>query len=258
MLLLVFVVAAGAQAPWQNFGNAQRRPGGFTWRASGEEILGEFTFVRGIYNSPAGGWRRGSWMVDFPRADEHFITGIREWVGTNLSVSSHPQQVHMSDDRIFDYPLLYFVEPGYMELSEEEAARLREYLTRGGFIFLDDFHGDYEFENVREQLRRVFPEYELKDLPPTHPIFHSYLDINEVVQVPGVASLRNGVTYEKGGVTPHYMGIEDKNGRLVVFITRNCDLGDAWEWINDSRYPVQYGVMAYRIGINVIIYAMTH
>lgn len=258
LLLLVAIISEAQMLP-PGFGNSQRRAAGMAeWRSEGEQIPGEFTFVRGIYNSPAGGWRRGSWMVDFPRADEHFITGIREWVGTNLNVSSRPQQLHMSDDRIFDYPLLYFVEPGYMELSDEEATRLREYLTRGGFIFLDDFHGDYEFQNVQEQLKRVFPEYEIKDLPLTHPIFHSYLDIESVIQVPGLAALRNGVTYEKGGVTPHYMGIEDKHGRLVVFITRNCDLGDAWEWINDSRYPVNYGLAAYRIGINVIIYAMTH
>ena len=79
-----------------------------------------------------------------------------------------------------------------------------------------------------------------------------------MVQVPGVAALIHGVTYEKGGVTPHYMGVEDKNGRLMIFLTRNCDLGDAWEWINDSRYPAQYGLVAYKIGINVVIYGMSH
>ncbi len=79
-----------------------------------------------------------------------------------------------------------------------------------------------------------------------------------MVQVPGIAALIQGVTYEKGGVTPHYMGVENKNGRLMVFITRNCDLGDAWEWINDSRYPAQFGVVAYKVGMNVITYAMSH
>ncbi|MEJ7709582.1 MAG: DUF4159 domain-containing protein [Pyrinomonadaceae bacterium] len=226
--------------------------------ADQNQFNGEFTFVRAIYNSPSRGWRGGSWMVDFPEADEHFITGIREWVGTNLSVSGRPYQLGLLDDRIFDFPLLYFVEPGTMELSTDEAARLREYLTRGGFIFLDDFHGEYEFQHVEQQLKQVFPEYQLKELPLTHPIFHSYLDIDSVLQVPGVAALSRGVTYEKGGIQPYYMGIEDKEGRLVVFVTRNCDLGDAWEWINDSRYPVKYGIAAYRIGINVIIYAMTH
>lgn len=223
---------------------------------------GEFTFVRAIYNSSSGRsrrWRGGSWAVDFPEADEHFIIGIRDWVGTNLNISSRPEQIGIMDDRLFDYPFTYFVEPGYLELSPEEAARLREYILRGGFLFLDDFWGEYEWQNVQEQMKRVLPEYQIVDLPLTHPIFHTYLDINEVVQVPGIGSwVGRGETHEKGGITPHYMGIEDKNGRLVVLITRNCDLGDAWEWIDDPRYPVKYGLAAYKIGINAVIYAMSH
>jgi hypothetical protein len=265
-LLVILIVAALAFPPtsrgqlrrdgFRGFGNRTRQSGP---RPLPSNPFGEFTFVRTIYNSPYssyGGYER--WMTDYPEADEHLITGIREWVGTNLNLSSEPQQLPMTDDRIYDYPLLYIVEPGYMEVSTEEAKRLREYLTRGGFLFLDDFHGEREWQNVQEQLQKVFPEYQIKDLPLTHPIFHSYLDINEVIQVPGVYSLFRGVTYEKGGITPHYMGIEDKNGRLVVFITRNCDFGDAWEWINDSRYPVRFGLAAYKLGINVIIYAMSH
>ena len=225
------------------------------------ESAGEFTFVRTIYSSPYSPynrWQGGSWSVDFPEADDHFITGIRDWAGTSLSISGRPEQLRIMDDRLFDYPFIYFVEPGFLELSTEEAARLREYILRGGFLFLDDFWGEYEWRNVQEQMKRVLPEYEIVDLPLTHPVFHSYLDIEEVVQVPGIHSTMRGVTHEKGGVTPHYMGIEDKHGRLVVFIARNCDLGDAWEWIDDSRYPVRYGLAAYKIGINVVIYAMSH
>lgn len=222
---------------------------------------GEFTFARAVYDSPGSQynwWFGGAWRVDYPEADEHFITGIDEWVGTNLNVSPEPVHLRVTDDRLFDYPLTYIVEPGHMELTDEEAARVREYLLRGGFLFLDDFHGEYEWQHVQAQLQRILPEYEIKDLPLNHPIFHSYLDIDEVMQVPGIGPLMRGMTHEKGGVTAHYMGIEDKDGRLLVFFTRNCDLGDAWEWINDARYPVKYGLAAYRIGINVIIYAMTH
>jgi hypothetical protein len=223
--------------------------------------VGEFTFVRVVYDSPHSPYNHaygGAWRVDFPEADEHFITGAREWAGTNLRVSPRPFQLRATDERLFDYPLAYIVEPGHMELSDAEAAALREYLLRGGFLFLDDFHGEAEWQRVREQLKKVLPEYEAKDLPLTHPIFHSYFDLNEVVQVPGVASLVRGVTYEKGGVTPHYMGVEDGDGRLMIFLTRNCDLGDAWEWINDRRYPVRYGLVAYKVGINVVVYAMSH
>ncbi|HST22825.1 MAG TPA: DUF4159 domain-containing protein [Blastocatellia bacterium] len=220
---------------------------------------GEFTFVRTIYSSGFSGFREGSWAVDYPEADYHFIVGIRDWAGTNLNISDEPKQLRILDDQLFDNPLIYFVEPGYMELSDEEALRLREYVLRGGFLFLDDFWGDYEWEHVQEQMKRVFPEYSIKDLPRDHTIFHCYFDIDEVVQVPGIGAwLNRGVTHEKGGRVPHYMGIQNEQGRVMVFIARNCDLGDAWEWIDDPRYPLKYGLAAYKVGINVIIYAMTH
>ncbi len=224
------------------------------------DIKGEFTFVRVMYGSPHSlynQWFGAAWKVDYPEADENFTEGIHSWASTNLRLAE-PVQLPPTDEHLFDYPFAYIVEPGQMELSDTDAAALREYLLRGGFLFLDDFHGEIEWQHVREQVKKIFPEYEIKDLPLTHPIFHSYFDVDQVVQVPGVAALIHGVTYEKGGVTPHYMGVENKDGRLMVFITRNCDLGDAWEWINDPRYPAQFGLMAYKIGMNVIVYAMSH
>ena len=219
----------------------------------------EFTFVRTIYASPFGGRRWGSWATDFPEADYHFIAGIRYWSATNLNISAKPEQIAILDERLFGYPLIYFVEPGYMMLSDEEAQRLREYVARGGFLFLDDFWGEYEWDNVRRQMQMIFPGRVIEDLPLNHPVFHSYFDIEEVVQVPGIGSwLGRGVTHEKGGIIPHYMGIQDEKDRLVTFIARNCDLGDAWEWIDDPRYPMKYGLAAYRVGINVIMYAMSH
>ncbi len=247
---------------------AQRRPRGLgnfppqmSDRPTVEETgpsFGEYTFVRTIYDSPFRGRRGGTWATDYPNADNNFIVGLREWAGTNLKIAPRPEQIPIMDDRIFDYPLIYFVEPGFLDLSTEQAARLREYIMRGGFIFFDDFWGEYEWDNVQEQFHKVLPEYEIKDLPLTHPIFHSYLDVEEVVQVPNFFNALRGETSEKGGIVPHYMGIEDKNGRMVAFISRNCDLGDAWEWINDPRYPVKYGLPAYKVGINVLIYAMSH
>ena len=146
-----------------------------------------------------------------------------------------------------------------MVLTEEEAACVAEYSARGGFLFLDDFWGEYEWANVRAQLRRVFPGRLIEDLPLDHAVFHSYFDIDEAVLVPGIGSwLGRGITHEKGGVVPHYMGIQDDEGRLLAFIARNCGLGDAWEWIDDQCYPMKYGLAAYRIGVNVIMYAMSH
>jgi hypothetical protein len=260
LAVAAFVLVAPAAEQQQEWPGREKTPVG----RKTQELKGpsEFTFVRTIYSSPFRGRRRGgwgSWATDFPEADHHFIAGIRFWAGTNLHIDEKPVQLEILDDRLFDYPLIYFVEPGYMDLSQEEADRLREYVSRGGFLFLDDFWGDYEWDNVREQMRRVFPDRTIDDLPLSHAVFHSYFDIDEVVQVPGIGSwLGRGITYEKGGIVPHYMGIQDDKGRLVTFIARNCDLGDAWEWIDDPRYPMKYGSAAYRVGLNVVMYAMTH
>jgi hypothetical protein len=260
LLLLAAVLIPGvAQRPFDDF---RRRPSAPTPEAGAS--FGEYTFVRTIYESPMRGSGRGgyygggTWTTDYPEADNNFIVGLREWAGTNLKIAPRPEALEILDDRIFDFPLLYIVEPGFMELSNEQAARLREYIMRGGFIFLDDFWGEYEWRNVQEQFRKIVPEYEIKELSLSHPIFHSYLDVEEVVQVPNVYNASRGVTSEKGGVVPYYMGIENKDGRMVAFFARNSDLGDAWEWINEPAYPVKYGLPAYKVGINVVIYAMSH
>src|SRR5690349_21086526 len=167
---------------------------------SSSKSFGEYTFVRTIYDSPSRGYGRrgyyggGTWTTDFPEADNNFIVGLREWAGTNLKIAPRPEQIEIMDERIFDYPILYAVEPGFMDLSTEQAARLREYLARGGFLFFDDFWGEYEWQNVQEQFHKIVPEYEIRDLPLSHPIFHSYLDVEEVVQVPNVYNAQRGVT----------------------------------------------------------------
>ena len=166
--------------------------------------FGEFTFARTIYDSPYGSYRRrGMWAVDFPEADNNLIVGLREWAGTNLKIAPRPEQVPIMDDKLFDYPMIYFVEPGFLELSDEQAARLREYVARGGFMFFDDFWGDYEWENLETQLHKIWPDRQAKDLPLSHPVFHSYLDIDEIVQVPNIMNARRGGdTSEKGGIVP--------------------------------------------------------
>jgi hypothetical protein len=262
-LLAALLIPALGQRPFDEF--RQRSRSQTRQQEQTGASFGEYTFVRTIYDSPSRGYGRrgygyggGTWTTDYPEADNNFIVGLREWAGTNLKIAPRPESLEIMDERIYDYPILYVVEPGFMELSDEQALRLREYSARGGFIFFDDFWGVYEWENLETQLHKVWPAYKPKDLPLNHPIFHSYLDVEEVVQVPNVYNAMRGETSEKGGITPHYMGVEDKNGRIISFIAFNCDLGDAWEWINDSRYPVKYGLPAYKVGINVVIYAMSH
>jgi hypothetical protein len=258
LLLVVALLLQIAAAPGQ-----VRRGGPGRYAGPEPEIpqtSSEFTFVRTVYSSGLRGFGRGggTWATDFPDADYHFIAGIRFWSGAILDISPKPAQIRILDDRLFHYCLIYFVEPGFMELSDDEARKLREYVARGGSLFLDDFWGEYEWDNVRRQLAKVFPEWRPEDLPLSHPVFHAYFDIDEVIQVPGIGAWMSGITYEKGGIVPHYMGVQNDKGRLVAFIARNCDLGDAWEWIDDQRYPIKYGLAAYRLGINVITYAMTH
>jgi hypothetical protein len=218
--------------------------------------IGEFTFARLIYGSD--GWRR-SWTTDYPKADEQFIMGLRNWVRSGLVISDDPVAISMLDKKLFNYPFIYAVEPGYMELSQEDAAALREYLLRGGFLILDDFWGEYEWYNVQEQVRKIFPEHSIQELPLDHPLFHCYFDIEEVIQVPNVSNaIYYGRTDEKGGVVPHFDAVVNDEGRVMIFIARNSDNGDAWEWIDEPRYPLKYGLAAYRLGMNVIVYAMTH
>ena len=264
LLLAAVLIPTVGQRPFDEFGNFRQRRRPTSAPTEPGASFGEFTFVRTIYQSPTRGYGRrsyyggGTWTTDYPEADNNFIVGLREWAGTNLKIAPRPEALEILDDRLFDYPIIYIVEPGFMDLSNEQAARLREYILRGGFIFLDDFWGEYEWQNVQAQFHKILPEYEIKDLPLSHPIFHSYLDVEEVVQVPNVYNAQRGITSEKGGVVPHYMGMENKDGRMVAFLARNCDLGDAWEWINDPAYPVKYGLPAYKVGINVVIYAMSH
>lgn len=262
-LVVALLSSSVAQRPFDDFSNFRQRRRAPSTAAGSGPSFGEYTFVRTIYDSPSRGYGRrgygyGTWTTDYPEADNNFIVGLREWAGTNLRIAPRPEQIEILDDRIFDYPILYAVEPGFMELSTDQAARLREYIMRGGFIFWDDFWGEYEWDNVQEQIHKIDPEFEIQDLPLSHPIFHSYLDVEEVVQVPNIYNAQRGVTSEKGGIVPHYMGVVNKRGRVVGFISRNCDMGDAWEWINDPSYPVKYGLPAYKVGINVVIYAMSH
>src|SRR5437868_5153135 len=180
----------------------------------------EYTFARLRY--PSGGWRQ-TWTTDYPKADYQLVLGLRGWVRSLLDIADEPDTVSLYEKKLYSYPFIYAVEPGYMDLSTEDAAKLREYLLRGGTLMLDDFWGEYEWQNVQEQMHKVFPEYEIQELPLSHPIFHCYFDINEVVQVPNVNYIYSGITAEKGGTVPHYEGIIDADGRVVVFIARNAD-----------------------------------
>ena len=180
-------------------------------------------------------------------------------LGAASDISNDPTTVTIEDPQIFTYPFLYIVEPGGMDINEKEAIILREYLARGGFLMLDDFWGEREWSNVVEQMRMILPDTQIQELPLTHPVFHCYFDIEEVVQVPNYHNyVYRHQTSEKDGIVPHYHALFDESGRILVFIARNADNGDAWEWIEQPDYPLKYGLAAYRLGMNLIVYSMTH
>ncbi|MBI3470931.1 MAG: DUF4159 domain-containing protein [Candidatus Solibacter usitatus] len=217
----------------------------------------EYVFARLRYPSFRGSYyRRGSWATDYPKADRQFLQGVRRLTRTHAR--SAEQVVDVDSDEIYRYPWVYAVEVGHWELSQTQGAHLREYLDRGGFLMVDDFHGADEWEIFEESFRRIFPDRPIVELENSDSVFHVLYELDERFQVPGVHTIWSGRTHEKGGVDPRWRGVYDQKGRLVVAICHNMDLGDAWEWADEPRYPERYASLAYRIGVNYIIYSMTH
>ena len=215
-----------------------------------------FTFVRLRYTGEGRWWGSG-WDVDLPASDRNFIRKLAQ--ATNIPVVRRERIISVGSPELFNYPFAYILEVGSLSLSSAEAANLREYLLRGGFIMVDDFHGGAEWHNFYRQLKKIFPEREPEDIPITHPLFHCFFDINSLVQIPGVRSIFNGRTYERRDGYPVYCrGVYDEHGRLMMMINFNTDIGDAWEHAAEAFYPREYSDWAYRIGINAVVYALTH
>lgn len=218
-----------------------------------------FYFTRAIYSgySRWGGRYGGSWSIDFPKADLQFIIGLRRL--TNIDAYELENPVRLDDPNLRRYPFLYALEVGYMSLTEAEVAGLRDYLLAGGFLVIDDFWGTREWANFEREMLRVLPEHSIVDIPPDHPVMDVFYKIDELVQVPNVEQgWRGGPTWENDGYVPALKGIFDERGRLMVAINWNTDLGDAWEWADHPYYPLKFSNFAYQMGINLIIYGMSH
>ena len=215
----------------------------------------EWAFARLKYPSIFRG-RWGSWTTDYPKADRQFVQGVRRL--TRIHACSAERVIDLSTDEIFYWPWVYAVEVGHWDLTDAQARRLREYLLRGGFLMVDDFHGTWEWSVFMGSMSRVFPDRPVVDIDNKDAIFHVLYDLDERFQVPGIQFLRSGRTYERDGIEAKWRAIYDDKGRVMVAICHNMDLGDAWEWADYPRYPERWASLAYRIGINYIIYAMTH
>ena len=238
--------------------------------AAGDDLNGaprwpteEFHFVRMYYDNYGGGYGggfrgygRGSFSTDYPEAEEHFTLGVGRL--TRVDIGQQPRLIQVNDDMLFDYPWMYAVEVGHWRLDDTEAARLREYLLRGGFLMTDDFHGTREWQVFVESMQRVFPDRPIVEIPDEDEVKHVLYDLHDHIQIPGIAALRFGRTYEQDGVEPHWRGIYDDEGRLMVAINFNMDLGDAWELANEPYYPEPMTALATRFAVNYVIYAMTH
>jgi Domain of unknown function (DUF4159) len=250
------------------------RAGVPTWKVDEAFKKDVFTFVRIEYDSFGGGRGRrggrggwgGAWLTDFPDSDLNFSLRLQQL--TSLKVNPDPINMRLTDDRLFDYPFIYIIEPGDLSFSEEEGVALRRYLLNGGFLMVDDFWGDSELDNFLGQMKRVFPEdqYEPKELPLEHPIFRCVYPLKEKPQVPSIHAWGGpgGPTYEWGHggntQTVHYLGMNDDNGRLIAIICHNTDLGDGWEREGENAdYFEEFSKKkSYPMGINIVTYAMTH
>ena len=237
-----------------------------TWPVDPHFKKDVFTFVRIKYivDGKYGlGHTPHRWMIDFPKSDLNFSFRLQQM--TSMKVDPDGLILQITDKELTDYPFIYIVEPGRLTFTEEEVPVLRRYLLNGGFLMVDDFWGEREWGNFKQEMKRVFPEREAVDLPIEHPIFHCVFDLKAKPQIPnvilGIESQLTGITWEREDAKePHYRGIFDDKGRMMVMICHNTDLGDGFEMEGKNEYFFhQFSEkQAYPLGINIIFYAMTH
>lgn len=222
-----------------------------------------FTFVRIRYRGTRYG-RGGGWATDVPDSDLNLSFRLQQM--TSMKVDPDGRILNLTDPELKDFPFIYIVEPGGLTLAEAEARALREYLLNGGFLMLDDFWGEMEWQNCEYALHQVFPHRNFVELPLDHPLYRCVFDIREKGQVPnvglGVASQWNGgITWERDDAQQvHHRAIFDDQGRMMVIATHNTDNGDGWEREGENDYYFHNFCekIAYPLGINILFYAMTH
>lgn len=230
------------------------------------KVNGEWTFARLMYPPGAndgyrgrfdGDWREGSslWTQDYPRADRHFSEAVRRL--TRIHVRSVEQPVNLDEgNEVYNWPWLYAVQVGEWGITPEQGKVLREYLLRGGFFMADDFHGTYEWMVFERSMQLVFPDRPIVEIDTKDQIFHTVYDLDNRYQVPGAEHLSTG--HKNDGYVAHWRAIYDDKGRIMVAISFNSDIGDSWEWADSPDYPEQFSALGMRLGINYIVYAMTH
>jgi hypothetical protein len=214
--------------------------------------VGEWHFARLVY---PGRGRGSRYSTDYPEAEVHLRQGLDRLTRIQTGDSEF---IQFDNDNVMNFPWLYAVEVGYWYLDETNAALIREYLMRGGFLLVDDFWGEREWAVFVDSMRRVFPDRPIVELDETDTLMNMIYDLDTSIQIPGANRFNRGVTWQNGGRIPHWRGIYDDQDRLMVAINFNMDLGDAWEHADDPYYPEMYTGLAYRFAVNYVIYSMTH
>jgi hypothetical protein len=262
--LLLVAVATAQYRRNRDIPNADR--GGVPeWKNDERFKHDVFTFVRIRYSDGYsrrgryGGWGGGKWATDYPDSDFNFSFRLQQL--TSLDVNSDPVILELTDEKLFDYPWIYLIEPGNMYLEDDEVLALRKYLLNGGFLMVDDFWGESEWAVFYENIKRVFPDREPIELPLEHEIFHCVYDLKKKPQIPSIHAWYDGRTAERWDAQePHYRGLFDDKGRLMAIICHNTDVGDGWEREGvDPGYFKEFSEKwSYPLGINIVTYAMTH
>ena len=252
MTLAALACVAEALEAQEGWFSRERRRGAIPSYESTTDYDGRFSFVRIRYGSAsqlAQGRFRGEppWAHDFPRAEFNFLKILSEL--TFLKTFIDQGNIRTLDDpELTLFPVAYMSEPGFWTMGEEEMEGLRAYLLKGGFVIFDDFRENHMY-NLEAQMRRVLPEGSWQRLDATHPVFHSFFEINSLEDVPGFYGI------------PEWHGIFEDNDprkRLMAIANYNHDLGELWEFSDTGYVPVDLSNEAYKFGVNYVLYAMTH
>ncbi len=268
-LFVLAMLAAAALAqrfPSRRFQREEGPRPTFPSRAEFHFIRVEYTdlpqYHRWFGYASRAGTGEGWWLVDWPDAEEHFTMGVQRLTRID---SGEPRHMRLTDDRLFDYPWIYATQTGWWDLTDAETSRLREYLLRGGFLVVDDFWGPEQWEVFRRTMDRVLPGRAIADIALPDSVMHVLYDIREkdLTFIPGTRHLWRGpggaiTVHQPEGTAPAWRAIYDDRDRMVVAVNFNTDVGDAWEYADWPEYPAAMTTLAYRYGINYLIYAMTH
>ena len=228
---------------------------------------GAFTHCKMMYRSVRSEANGMGWSTDYPFAGINLMVRLGELTKIPISVDAGGDPnywvVRLTDDALFRCPFLMGTDVGTLEFSPAEAARLRDYLRKGGFLWVDDFWGTHAWQQWSSQIARVLPEFPIVDVPSNHPIWHTLYDVTEVPQVTSINFWRRsgGITSERGDDSPHanFRMIADEKNRIMVLMTHNTDIGDSWEREGeDHEFFLQFSPDGYALGINAVLYALTH